>query len=305
LWHRLPKGVYLFFKYDNREGLYALSVSDGQVLQVLEQFIGDAMKMPDNRHVMFLDGPETKILDLQDGAKIITKLPPEFTEPYFVAFSPVNRDIIWVAGYPGHGLPINGDGSFLYYYPSGDSFGFRVQGSWPVWSPDGRYVAYEQETYASPPGSMTVSYADISLLTIPCQASNNEPCHAVNLTTSSLKTEARKPSWSPDSQTLAYECSSTNYDETATTPQDTFMIAQDICVIGLNGSGFRQLTQTTDFFERYPSWSPTGASLVFAGASSSYGISDLYLLDIQSEKISNLTNTSDLSEIPLFWWNNQ
>ena len=83
------------------------------------------------------------------------------------------------------------------------------------------------------------------------------------------------------------------------------MIAQDICVIGLNGSGFRQLTQTTDFFERYPSWSPTGASLVFAGASSSYGISDLYLLDIQSEKISNLTNTSDLSEIPLFWWNNQ
>jgi hypothetical protein len=304
-WHSLPKGLYLFFQYYDTQGLYALSISDRQITKVLDQHATSAVKMPDNQHIILLNEPEIKVLDLRDGTEIIPQLPTEFTVPYFVAFSPINEDTIWAAGYPNHNLPINGDGSFLHYYRSDGSFEFRVQGSRPVWSPDGNYVAYEQETYTSPPGSMTVAYIDITLLAIPCEASNNEPCRTIKLTNSSLKKEARKPSWSPDSQTLAYECSTTNYDETSNEPQDILKVAQDICIISLNGDGFRQVTKTADFFESYPLWSPVGNYLVFAGATSEYESNDLYLWDAISEEISNLTNTSDLSELPLFWWDNR
>jgi hypothetical protein len=304
-WHSLPKGLYLFFQYYDTQGLYALSISDRQVTKVLDQHAANAVKMPDNRHIILINEPETKVLDLQDGVEIIRQPPKEFTVPYFVAFSPINEDTIWEAGYPNHNLPINGDGSFLHYYRSDDSFEFRVQGSWPVWSPDGNYVAYEQETYASPPASMTVAYADIALLTIPCKASNNDPCHIIKLTVSSLKKEARKPSWSPDSQALAYECSSTNYDDASDEPQDILTVAQDICIISLDRNEFRQVTDTVDFLESYPLWSPLGDSLVFTGAPSEYEPNDLFLFDIKSEEISNLTNTTDLSELPLFWWDNR
>ena len=66
--------------------------------------------MPDNQHAILLNEPEleVRILDLQDGSQIITQLRAEFTVPYFVAFSPVSEDTIWVAGYPNHNLPING-----------------------------------------------------------------------------------------------------------------------------------------------------------------------------------------------------
>jgi hypothetical protein len=304
-WMNLPKGLYLFFQYDDREGLYALSISDHQVTQVLDQYISSAIRMPNSRRAILLDGPERIILDLQNGSKTTVQIPQEFAEPYFLAFNPVNEDIIWVAGYPNHNLPINGDGSFLYYYQSGNDFEFRIQGSWPVWSPDGEYVAYEEETYASPPMSMTVPYANITLLAIPCRASDTEPCRKIKLTNSNLAREARKPSWSPDSQVLAYECSATNYDDQSDAPQDILMIAQDICTIRLDGSGFTQLTDTKDVFEGYPLWSPVDGSLVFAGASFQYGPNDLYLLNVKTKEISNLTNTAELSEIPLFWWDNQ
>jgi hypothetical protein len=304
-WHSLPKGLYLFFQYSDTQGLYALSLSDRQVTKVRDQHATSAAKLPDNQHIILINEPKAQVLALQDGSEIMHPLPTEFTAPYFVAFSPIDKDTIWVAGYPNHNLPINGDGSFLHYYLSDGSFGFRVQGSWPVWSPDGHYVAYEQETYTSPPASMTVAYTDIALLTIPCEASTNEPCRTVKITNSSLKREARKPSWSPDSQAVAYECSTTNYDEASDAPQDILMVAQDICIVGLNGNGFRQVTNTTDSFESYPLWSPVGDSLLFAGSSSEYESNDLYLLDIKNGEIRNLTDTPDLSELPLFWWDNR
>ena len=303
-WVNFPKGLYLFFQYEGKDGLYALSISDHRVKQVLAQYIGRVIKLPDNQHVMLLDGPERTLLNLQNGSKTTVQLPQEFEEPYFVAFNPVNGDVIWVAGYPLHGLPINGDGSFLHYYQS-DQFEFRIQGSWPVWSPDGKYVAYEEETYASPPMSITVPYADITLLAIPCEASDTEPCGKLKLTHSSLAREARKPSWSSDSQVLAYECSTTTYDATSSEAQDIMTIAQDICMIHSDGTGFKQVTDTPDVFEGYPQWTPGDDSLVFAGAALQYQPKDLYLLDMKNKEIINLTNTVDLSEIPLFWWDNR
>ena len=83
------------------------------------------------------------------------------------------------------------------------------------------------------------------------------------------------------------------------------MIAQDICAIRLDGSGFTKLTDTKDVFEGYPLWSPVDDALVLAGASRQYGPNDLYLLNVKTKEISNLTNTADLSELPLFWWDNQ
>src|SRR5262245_4050921 len=42
-WVNLPEGLYLFFHYEEREGLYALSFSDRRVTKVLDQYVSSAI----------------------------------------------------------------------------------------------------------------------------------------------------------------------------------------------------------------------------------------------------------------------
>jgi TolB protein len=71
--------------------------------------------------------------------------------------------------------------------------------------------------------------------------------------TSEPGTEER-PDWSPDGKRIAFAGTGTN---------DTY----DLYVINADGTGLRQLTDTGDKAEGYPTWSPDGAPLLYTAAS--------------------------------------
>lgn len=82
------------------------------------------------------------------------------------------------------------------------------------------------------------------------------------------------PSWSPDGKRIAFT-------------QDG-----DICVIDADGSGFKNVTNTSDVDEYTSSWSPDGRRLVFALNSSSG--SGIYVMKADGSGRKRLTSGQDL-----------
>jgi len=294
-WTDLPAGLYLVFEYRELDGLFAVSVPDGRVTKILDGGVYSAALMGDKKLAVISGVTEPQTVDLYDGEMAAIEAPREVDNPFQVAFSPTSADVIWVAGYPQHNLPINGDGSFLYYYHSGSHFGFMTQGGSPVWSPDGRYVAYEKESYLSLPASMPLPTSDIALLDVACIATRSGQCSERILTSSTTEAEARKPTWAPDSQSLAYECSVRD--------QDGGRLTQEICIIALDGSVPRKVSADGAIFEQSPVWSPRGDYIAVGGQVSRQNAADLYLIDVRTGSLTNITDTASLGETPLFWWN--
>jgi len=99
--------------------------------------------------------------------------------------------------------------------------------TYPDWSPDGRKLAFTKGNWR-----IWVMDADGgNLHEIPID-------EAVN---------ASHPAWSPDGTRIAFSCSLEAQD--------------DICVINIDGSGFRRITHLGD--AQNPDWSPDGRKIVF------------------------------------------
>lgn len=107
----------------------------------------------------------------------------------------------------------------------------------PVWSPDGRKIAYLNSSGLGRASLQVMDVQDNSL---------------IELLPPQFAVEYERPAWSPDSQQLVFSARRTLDD-----PQF------DIYVVNADGSDLRQLTNAlTDDF--WPSWSPDGTQIVFA-----------------------------------------
>lgn len=80
-----------------------------------------------------------------------------------------------------------------------------------------------------------------------------------------------EPRWSPDGTRLVYVCG--DYEP-------------DICIIGIDGGGYAQLTSHPSR-DINPSWSPDGLAIAYQTSRS--GLSDIYLLELENLKERNLT----------------
>lgn len=111
----------------------------------------------------------------------------------------------------------------------------------PILSPDGRRVCYSSSDSG---GSISVAETDGT--------------HRINLGFGS------SPSWSPDGLWLVYEVTEDDGHD---------LIGSDLYIIGVDGEGRVQLTDTPDLIERWPTWSPDGTQVAFCAGGSIYTLS--------------------------------
>ena len=131
----------------------------------------------------------------------------------------------------------------------------------PAVSPDGRAVVFD-----SSPGG----YAQLHL--VPSGGGPIQPISEI------LHGWATFPAWAPDGGTIVYSCGRPSY-ETA-----------DLCLISPSGRFRGLLGEASESQEIEPDWSNDGAAVAFA--SDRAGNADIYLIDVDNERITRLTDES-------------
>lgn len=119
----------------------------------------------------------------------------------------------------------------------------------PVWSPDGRTIAYAQ--FKPVPGRPGV--VDMAILLRDADGSNPR-----QLTKFSPYRDTFNPSWSPDGRSIVFEVAR------PLPGRRTGERQSDLAVIDADGTGERQLTRTAAL-ETNPAWSPDGRFVAFSG----------------------------------------
>jgi WD40 repeat protein len=131
--------------------------------------------------------------------------------------------------------------------------------TFPVWSPDGRYIAYEARNEARLDTSL-----DIYVM-------NADGSHIVNVAPGPYD-NLLYFSWSPDSQRLAFDCD----------------IQRSLCVVDVDGSHMQKLYQATDTYVSDVAWSPDGSQIVFSLTANDSGNGALYLVNADGSNLHKL-----------------
>jgi len=138
----------------------------------------------------------------------------------------------------------------------------------PSISPDGRYVAFLSEKDLF---SIDLFMADVQTGEIirKLTSANSDP-HI-----DALRYIDSSGTWSPDSEFFAFAVVAEGDNQLVVVNSDDGLVAQRIPLAGIGAVA-------------NPSWSPDGGSLAFSGSVG--GISDLYIYDLETEEIRQLTS---------------
>jgi TolB protein len=178
-----------------------------------------------------------------------------FHKGYLTSWSPDSRQIVYVNG-------INRVNELFIVDASGENYRRLTttpgaEGI-PAWSPDGEFIAIGLE----------IDGDDELLLINP---SNGE---IVRQLTDNIGINDMMAAWSPDGNQILYV---TNHNSQE---------SMEINIMDRDGSNKRQITEN-DFLDFYPAWSPNGIEFAFVSERS--GENQIYLMDIESEYVSQLT----------------
>ena len=192
-------------------------------------------------------------------------------------------------------------------HPAGDQY--------PVWSPDGTQLAFEsfrggnKEIYVmnidgSEISNLTNNSADDfhpdwspdgSQITFMSERNSCAGCSEIYVMqadgsqqqrlTNFVNQHSITPIWSPNGEHIAF----------VSNPQGA---PSDIYIMSWNGENITNLTNNPNHVDRRPDWSPDGTHLAFV--SERAGNPDIYLIDVESGEITQLTNDDAVDNQP-YW----
>ena len=217
---------------------------------------------PDGRTIAFFSGSKIYLMNA-DGSehRPLTTLQPGRMPN--LAWSPDGRKLAFLYSSCGQYCfnlyVMNSDGSGLRNLTSklvaGGGFGAGLASD-PVWSPDGRKIAF-------------------------VRLSNRLGVYVVNVDGSGMRNLTPKPvgtyaspAWSPDGRKIAFVSLRDDNSE--------------VYVMNANGSGQRNLTRNPAF-DADPAWSPDGRSIAFR--STRDGNTDIYIMNADGSGQRNLTRS--------------
>jgi tol-pal system beta propeller repeat protein TolB len=138
---------------------------------------------------------------------------------------------------------------------------------WPAWAPDGRTLAYT--TWA--PGFIDVFVTDVF---------SARPVSRPAAGTARMQNSL--PTWAPDGTQIAFVSTRSGNS--------------DIWIVKRDGTGLRDLTNSSRAVDNAPAWSPTGAQIAFT--SNRTGTNQIYVINVDGTGLTQLTRGRDNCDRP-------
>lgn len=245
--------------HDDSLQVYTIQPDGSQLQQITQGQQGAYLPIwsPDGQEIVF------RIFNQADNHVLIYMIDPDGTNPFlltkafdpeYLSFSP-NRENISFTTQAGSTIDIKN-------LDTGEDSSFSEQPdavhSWPMWSPDGQWIAYTVHSRLR---------GEIHIM---------DPVSRSFYELTNMSQEDKMLAWSPDSKTIAFQRSK---------PPESSI--GDIYLIDIDGQNLRQLTDTP--FDEYAClWSPDGEWIAVTLSDPMPPFWDVYLIHIDGSEMYRL-----------------
>ncbi|MCP4421861.1 MAG: hypothetical protein GY805_35050 [Chloroflexi bacterium] len=308
---KLVVGVYLAY-WDRSQNTVCLSSPDEQLnvrLFSIENPQAAPRLSPDGNQIAFLDGGLLQTYDL--SARNMQSVPqPSIIDmgPFYAFSGPewsANGNML---AYAVSTVKIDGEEALIDEFLSiwitslGDNAAYPIT-DWiyvetePAWSPDGKWLAFAaDESKMVFTDGVFVGSTEIYVLDTQC-LKEPETCLSASrqITDWGRLGASSSPIWSPNSKHIAFICSATENQG------ESELYQTDICIVDVDGSNLRNLTNTPDAHEKAISWSPNGEYIAYSRSSPESGwANDIFVLSVADRNSANITNSPDDEGAPVW-----